>query len=52
MTKIKLRSEDRYAGGVLNAPHRAFLRAVGFTDEDIGKPLVAVAVAWSEAGPL
>ncbi len=50
MVKIKLRSEDRYVG-VLNAPHRAFLRSVGFPDDDIGKPLTAVVAAWSEAGP-
>ncbi|WP_069808044.1 dihydroxy-acid dehydratase [Vulcanisaeta thermophila] len=48
--KINLRSSERYHG-VLNAPHRAFLRSIGFTDEDIGKPLVAVVAAWSEAGP-
>ncbi|MGC8606644.1 MAG: dihydroxy-acid dehydratase [Vulcanisaeta sp.] len=50
MVKINLRSQERY-GGALNAPHRAFLRAVGFTDDDIGKPLIAVVAAWSEAGP-
>jgi len=48
--KAPLRSQLRYHG-VLNAPHRAFLRSVGLTDSDIGKPLVAVSVAWSEAGP-
>ncbi len=46
----RLPSKERY-GGVYNAPHRAFLRSVGLTDEDLGKPLMAVAVAWSEAGP-
>ncbi len=50
MVKVNLRSQERY-GGVLNAPHRAFLRSIGFSDEDIGKPLVAVVAAWSEAGP-
>ncbi len=37
--------------GVENLPHRVYLRAVGFTDEDFRKPLVAVVAAWSEAGP-
>ncbi|QXJ30828.1 dihydroxy-acid dehydratase [Saccharolobus shibatae] len=46
----KLNSPSRYHG-VYNAPHRAFLRSVGLTDEEIGKPLVAIATAWSEAGP-
>jgi len=50
MVKVRLQSRDRYLGAV-NAPHRAFLRSVGLTDEDIEKPLVGVAVAWSEAGP-
>ncbi len=43
-------SVERYVG-VVNAPHRAFLRSVGLTDEDVGKPLAAIVVAWSEAGP-
>jgi len=43
-------SVERYVG-VYNASHRAFLRAIGFVDDDIGKPLAAVVVAWSEAGP-
>ena len=50
MVRTNLRSQERY-GGTLNAPHSAFLRAIGFTDEDIGKPLIAIATAWSEAGP-
>jgi dihydroxy-acid dehydratase len=50
MVRVKLQSRDRYEG-ILNAPHRAFLRAIGFADEDIGKPLIAVVAAWSEAGP-
>jgi dihydroxy-acid dehydratase len=45
-----LPSRERYHG-VLNAPHRAFLRSIGLTDLEIGKPLVAISVAWSEAGP-
>ena len=45
-----LRSRTRYHG-VLNAPQRAFLRSIGFKDEDFSKPYIAIAVAWSEAGP-
>lgn len=48
--RIRVRSSERY-DGVLNAPHRAFLRSIGLTDEDLAKPLTAVVAAWSEAGP-
>lgn len=47
---MKLNSPQRYHG-IYNAPHRAFLRSIGLTDEEIGKPLIAIATAWSEAGP-
>ncbi|BCS92869.1 Dihydroxy-acid dehydratase [Metallosphaera sp. J1] len=46
----KSRSNKVY-GGYEKAPNRAFLKAMGLTDEDISKPLVGVAVAWNEAGP-
>lgn len=45
-----LPSQRRYHG-VLNASHRAFLRAVGLTDAEIARPLGCIVVAWSEAGP-
>ena len=38
-------------GGYEKAPNRAFLKAMGLNDEDLSKPLVGIAVAWSEAGP-
>ncbi|AFZ69937.1 dihydroxy-acid dehydratase [Caldisphaera lagunensis DSM 15908] len=47
---IRLASSTRYKG-IYNSPHRAFLRSIGLNDEDINKPLVAIATAWSEAGP-
>ena len=37
--------------GVANAPGRAMLRAVGFTDEDFRKPQVGVASTWSMVTP-
>jgi dihydroxy-acid dehydratase len=37
--------------GVSRMPNRAMLRAVGFTDEDFDKPIVAVASAGSEVSP-
>ena len=35
-----------------SAPHRAMLRAMGLTDEDIAKPLVGVATCWNESAQL
>jgi dihydroxy-acid dehydratase len=33
------------------APARAFFKAIGFTDEDLGRPLVGVAHCWIEVTP-
>jgi dihydroxy-acid dehydratase len=30
---------------------RAMLKAIGLTDEDLAKPLIAVANTWTEIGP-
>ncbi|HEX6844416.1 MAG TPA: dihydroxy-acid dehydratase [Actinomycetota bacterium] len=37
--------------GPARAPARAMLRAVGFSEEDFGKPQVAVASSWNEVTP-
>ena len=37
--------------GIVRAPQRAFLRAMGLTDEDIAKPFVGIASTWNEATP-
>ena len=37
--------------GFRRAPARAMLRAVGFTEEDFGKPQVAVASSWNQVTP-
>jgi dihydroxy-acid dehydratase len=37
--------------GVDRAPARAMLKGVGFTDEDLAKPLVGVATTWIETMP-
>jgi dihydroxy-acid dehydratase len=37
--------------GVERAPNRAMLRAVGFTDEDFGKPIIGVANGYSNITP-
>jgi dihydroxy-acid dehydratase len=37
--------------GPERAPHRAFLYAMGLTEEQIAQPLVGVATTWNEAAP-
>jgi dihydroxy-acid dehydratase len=37
--------------GPSRAPARAMLKAVGFSDADLRKPLVGVANTWIEIGP-
>jgi dihydroxy-acid dehydratase len=37
--------------GVHRAPARALLKAVGFTDDDLRKPIIGVANTWIEIGP-
>jgi dihydroxy-acid dehydratase len=37
--------------GPSRAPARAMLKAVGFSDADLGKPLIGVANTWIEIGP-
>src|SRR4030065_2828467 len=33
------------------APSRAMLKSIGFTDEDLSRPIVGVANTWIEIGP-
>jgi dihydroxy-acid dehydratase len=47
---IKPRSRD-VTDGPERAPARAMLRAIGMTDDDWGKPQVAVASSWNEVTP-
>lgn len=42
---------DAIKKGISRAPARAMLKATGLTDEDLSKPLVAIANTWTEAGP-
>ncbi len=48
--KSKLPSRHTTVGPE-RAPHRAFLYAMGVTEEEVGQPLVGVATAWNEAAP-
>jgi dihydroxyacid dehydratase (EC 4.2.1.9) len=37
--------------GVDRAPHRALLKALGLTDEEISRPFIAIANSWNEIVP-
>jgi dihydroxy-acid dehydratase len=47
MTSGKERSK-LLTDGVERAPHRAMLRAIGLTDEDLQRPLIGIANTWAE----
>lgn len=47
----RTRRSDVIKLGRTRAPHRAFLRAMGLTDEDISKPFVAVMGPYGELTP-
>ena len=42
---------DQIKKGMHRAPARAMFKATGLTDEDLAKPLVAIANTWTEVGP-
>ena len=42
---------DIIKAGIARAPARAMLKATGLTDEDLARPLIAVANTWSEVTP-
>ncbi|HEU4500745.1 MAG TPA: dihydroxy-acid dehydratase [Nitrospira sp.] len=48
--EFKLNSHDLLVGPG-RAPARAMLKAVGFTDEDLSRPLIGVANTWIEVMP-
>ncbi|HEX5544149.1 MAG TPA: dihydroxy-acid dehydratase [Nitrospira sp.] len=48
--EARLQSHDLLVGAG-RAPARAMLKAVGFTDDDLSKPLVGVANTWIEVMP-
>ena len=52
MTEKELRRYSRVVvDGVEQAPSRAMLRAVGFSDEDFAKPQIGIASTWSMVTP-
>ena len=49
-SELKHKSRD-LTEGPGRAPTRAMLRAVGLSDEDLSRPLIAIANTWSEVTP-
>jgi dihydroxy-acid dehydratase len=45
------RSSARLTDGPDRAPARAMLKGIGFTDEDLARPIVGVATTWIETMP-
>src|SRR5512144_934537 len=50
MTDIK-KHTNAITDGPSRAPARSMFKAVGFTDDDLRKPLIGVANTWIEIGP-
>lgn len=48
---ISRRFSSLIVDGIDRTPNRSMLRAVGFTDEDFGKPIVGIASTWSMVTP-
>ncbi|MEC8215026.1 MAG: dihydroxy-acid dehydratase, partial [Cyanobacteriota bacterium] len=42
---------DAVTQGIQRSPNRAMLRAVGFGDEDFGKPILGIANGYSTITP-
>jgi dihydroxy-acid dehydratase len=42
---------DTVKKGVERTPHKALLKAVGVTDEDLGRPFIGIANAWNDIVP-
>lgn len=48
--KLKHRSRE-VTEGIERAPHRAMLRAMGLSDEDLARPFIGVSSTWNEVTP-
>ncbi|PTL76282.1 dihydroxy-acid dehydratase [Vitiosangium sp. GDMCC 1.1324] len=51
MSQDTRRNSRAITEGYERAPARAMLKAIGFTDEDLSKPLIGVANTWTETMP-
>lgn len=48
---LKILRSRKVIEGVDRAPHRSLFKALGLTDEDLSKPLIAVVNSWNEVVP-
>ncbi|MDY3973018.1 MAG: dihydroxy-acid dehydratase [Veillonella caviae] len=46
-----MKRSDNISKGVARAPHRSLLKALGFVNEEIGKPLIGIANSFNEIIP-
>ncbi|HYO58529.1 dihydroxy-acid dehydratase [Archangium sp.] len=51
MSSDTRRNSRAITEGFERAPARAMLKAIGFTDEDLSRPLIGVATTWTETMP-
>src|SRR3954467_1494374 len=51
MPQLQKRRSSAITEGAHRAPARAMLKAAGFSDEDLRKPIIGVANTWIEIGP-
>ena len=42
---------DNLKTGVARAPHRSLLKALGFVDEEMGRPVIGIANSFNEIIP-
>ncbi len=42
---------DNLKTGVARAPHRSLLKALGFVDEELGRPVIGIANSFNEIIP-
>jgi dihydroxy-acid dehydratase len=50
MDEVK-KNSSAITNGPSRAPARAMLKAIGFSDEDLSRPIIGVANTWTEIGP-
>ncbi|MEM2845398.1 MAG: dihydroxy-acid dehydratase, partial [Nitrososphaerota archaeon] len=50
MLNLKRRS-NLVVEGVERSPHRALLRALGLSDEELSRPFIGIANSWNEVVP-
>lgn len=46
-----MKRSDNFSKGVARAPHRSLLKALGFVNEEIGKPVIGIANSFNEIIP-